>query len=114
MGQVIRELHVEHLIGRRVHDVDGKAVGRIHELCVENVDGEWVVTELHFGPGAILERVAGFVIQLPFFSLLPRGPRIRRARWQDIDFSNPNHPRLRIGRDALEHVAHVAPEGGRR
>ncbi len=109
MGQVIRELHVEHLIGRRVHDVDGKSVGRVHELCAEHVDGEWVVTELRFGPAALLERVAGFVIQLPFFSLIPRGPRIRRARWQDVDLSDPSHPKLRVARESLDHVERIAP-----
>lgn len=108
MSEVIRELHAEHLIGRRVHDVDGKSVGRIHELCVENADGEWVVTELHFGPAAILERMAGFVIQLPFFSLIARGPKIRRARWMDLDLSDPHHPKLRVQRDSLEHVTHIA------
>ncbi len=114
MGQVIRELHVEHLIGRRVHDVDGKSVGRVHELCVENVDGEWVVTELHFGPAAIFERMAGFVIQLPFFSLIPRGPKIRRARWQDLDLSDPRHPKLRVTRESLDHVQHIAQAPRRR
>jgi hypothetical protein len=102
MGKVTRELHVEHLIGRRVHDADGKSVGRIHELCIETVDGESVVTELHFGPAAILERIAGFVIQLPFLSLLPRGPRLRRARWEDVDFSDPRHPKLRVSRESLD------------
>jgi len=38
------EAHVEHLLGRQVRDIDGRVVGRLEELRVEVVDGEYVVT----------------------------------------------------------------------
>jgi sporulation protein YlmC with PRC-barrel domain len=90
-----REIHVEHLLGKRVRDARGKAIGRIQELCVDMVDGLPAVVEIHVGPGALFERVGAFVHQLPFFSLIPWTPTLRRIRWDEIDLSDEWHPRLR-------------------
>lgn len=96
------EVHVELLLGRRVHDVDGHGVGRIQELHVEIIDGESVVTEYHLGGAALVERMAGFVRQLPFFRLLPGMRSEYRVRWKDLDLSDPRNPRLRVPRSALQ------------
>lgn len=89
------EVHVERLLGRRVRDANGAVVGRIEEVCVEIVDGEPVVAEFHVGSAALLERIGAFVHELPFFSLIPRLPRLRTIRWDEIDLRDPSYPRLR-------------------
>src|SRR5213082_607326 len=75
-----QEVHVERLLGQSVHDADGRRIGRLEELLVEMMDGEWVVTEFHIGGAALLERVAAFVTMLPFLRLLPFGRKGYRAR----------------------------------
>ena len=97
-----REVHVELLLGSRVRDVDGEKVGRLEELHVDVVDGESVVTEFHIGSAALVERIAGFVRQLPFFGILPNVRSEYRVRWEDLDITNPREPRLRIPRAALQ------------
>jgi hypothetical protein len=97
----VHEAHVEHLLGCRVLDIDGDVVGRIEELHVEIVDGELVVLEYHVGPAALLERIAGFATSLPFFGAVFREPRGLRVRWQDLDLSEPSHPRVRLSRGEL-------------
>jgi hypothetical protein len=92
----MQEIHVEHLLGRRVRDAGGAAIGRIEELCVDVVDGLPVVVEIHVGPGALLERIGAFVHQLPFFSRIPWTPHIRRIPWDEIDLRDPRHPRLKL------------------
>jgi sporulation protein YlmC with PRC-barrel domain len=89
------EVHVEHLLGRKVRDAQGKVVGRIEELCVEIRDGEPVVVEIHAGPAALLERIGAFVHQLPFFSLIPRKAQLRRIPWNEIDLRDEWRPCLR-------------------
>lgn len=96
------ELHAELLLGCRVHDVDGCPVGRIEELHVDMIDGESVVTEYHLGHAALVERMAEFVRQLPFFRLLPTMRSEYRVHWKDLDLSDPRKPRLRVPRSALE------------
>lgn len=96
------EAHVEHLLGRRVVDVDGRVVGRLEELHAEIVDGETLVTEFHIGAGALLERIGVFVTQLPFFRYIPFTRRMYRVSWQQFDLSDTRRPRVRMRRDDLE------------
>jgi hypothetical protein len=95
------EAHVEHLLGRRVVDVDGQTIGRLEEFRAEVSEGDMAITEFHIGAGALLERVAAFVTQLPFFRYLPFSRRLYRVPWQQFDLSDPLHPRVRARREDL-------------
>jgi sporulation protein YlmC with PRC-barrel domain len=99
---MLGELHVERLIGRKVRDADGAVVGRIGELIVENVDGDFVLTEVHIGPWAMLERVGAFVTQLPYFALIRFKRWQCRVAWDQVDWSDPDQPRLRVRKQDLE------------
>jgi hypothetical protein len=89
------DIHVERLLGRRVHDRDGRVIGRLEEMHAELVDGELVVTEFHIGPQATLERIGVFALRLPFFGALPFVRRAYHVSWDQMDFSDPHHPRYR-------------------
>lgn len=98
-----REIQVQHLLGRKARDADGHVVGRVEELLVEERDGEFVVTEYHLGPAAMLERIAGFAGQLPLLKHIPRGARAEYCvRWDQMDFTDLDHPRVTVRRDQLE------------
>lgn len=98
------ELHVERLLGKKVRDAGGEVVGRIGELIVENVGGDYVLAEVHIGPWAMLERVGAFVTQLPYFALV-RVTRWRfRVAWDRFDWTDPDEPRLRVRKSDLERV----------
>ena len=96
------EAHVEHLLGRRVVDIDGRVVGRLEELHAEVVEGELVVTEFHIGAGALLERVGQLVTQLPFVRYIPFARRMYRVPWTQFDLSDTLRPRVRVRRDDLD------------
>jgi hypothetical protein len=96
-----RERHIEQLLGRQVRDVDGVVVGRLEEFRVSLIDGDPVVTEFHIGPAALLERVGGFVHQLPFFSLLPWKPTMYCVASADMDLDDARRPRVRRRRADL-------------
>jgi sporulation protein YlmC with PRC-barrel domain len=98
------EAHVEHLLGRRVVDIDGRRVGRLEELHAEIVDGELVVTEFHIGAGALLERVGEFVTQLPFLRYIPFSRQMYRVPWEQFDLSDTLRPRVRGRRGELARV----------
>jgi sporulation protein YlmC with PRC-barrel domain len=104
------EAHVERLLGFRVRDADGRVLGRLEDFRVEIVDGEAVVTEFHIGSAAFVERITGFVSQLPLIEHLPFELKEYRVRWQDVDLSDPRHPRVRVRRDTLIRVSRDAPE----
>ena len=96
-----QEAHVERLLGYRVRDCDGCVVGRLEEFRVEVIDGEAVVTEFHIGSGGLLERIAGFMSELPLIRYLAFSTTEYCVRWQDVDLSDPRRPRLRITRAEL-------------
>lgn len=82
-------IRADLLIGRKVHDADGRVVGRIEELCAEVAGAgasDYVVTALRLRTGgrlaALLRRAAG------------RQPAVRTVSWRDVDLSDPASPRL--------------------
>ena len=83
-----REVHLELLLGRRVLAANGRSVGRLEEVRAERRGGGCVITECLIGPSALLERLAA-----PWLSFR----QTRRgfvARWDQIDLSDVEHPRL--------------------
>lgn len=99
-----QEVHAERLLGRRVRDVDGVVIGRIEEFLVEWIDGEPAVTEFHVGKAAWLERVGGFMLQLPFLSAVRRTPKEYRLAWRLMDLSDPRYPVVRAAKRDLQLV----------
>ena len=84
------EIHLELLLGRKVHDTRGRPVGRIEEVTAARADLDCVVEEFHLGPHALVERLS-----LPLIRLF-RGPghRVRRVPCDRLDLSDPMRPRL--------------------
>jgi sporulation protein YlmC with PRC-barrel domain len=95
------EVHVEQLLGKRVRDADGRVLGRLEEFHVGQEDGEDVVTEFLIGPGALFQRIGGFVTQLPYFRLIPLSRREYCVSWKLMDLSDPEAPRVLACRDEL-------------
>jgi sporulation protein YlmC with PRC-barrel domain len=92
----VREARVEELVGRRLCDVDGRKIGRIEEFVVELRGIEWVVVEVHVGPGALLERLVDLSTLFPLMSTLQRRLRRRfRVPWEELDLTNPDRPKAR-------------------
>ena len=97
-----REARVEDLVGRPLCDVDGRKVGRIEELVAELRGTDWIVIELHVGPGALLERLVDLSTLIPLLSTLERRLRKRyRIPWEQLDLTNPRHPKATVAAAAL-------------
>jgi hypothetical protein len=79
---------VEDLVGVTVRDGDGREMGQIHEMVVEERDGALVVLEYHLGSGAILERVSTSLRSM--FGMKQKEPR--RIPWDTMDLSDPERP----------------------
>lgn len=102
VGETFRELRVEELLGRKLCDIAGRTVGRIEELVAEHRETDLVVVEVHVGPGAVLERLIDLASLVPRSDTLQRQLRkVRRIPWQQLDLSNPEHPRLTVRREEL-------------
>jgi hypothetical protein len=91
----MREIHVELLTGRQVVDRNGKKVGRIEEIVAEYRGTDLIVREVHLGRVGFVER----------FSLVFRArmhdKKPDKLRWEDLDFTDPEHPRLKVAIEEL-------------
>ena len=94
-----RERHLELLLGRRVHDTEGRAVGRIEEFHAEKEGDHYVVAAVDLGPGALLERLA-----VRHLGISWSGPHGYRARWDQIDFEDADKLTLTCPLGALERL----------
>jgi hypothetical protein len=110
-----REVHVELLLNRRVHALNGRAIGRIEEVRAEGRGNACVVTEYLVGVYGFLERLAAW----PIGRSVLRTLRLKRAGsgyrvlWNQMDLSDPQRPRLRCPVSELAPMETDEDEGER-
>jgi hypothetical protein len=95
------ELRLEQLLGRKVRDGNGTVIGRLEEFRATRNGDAWEVTEFDLGRTALLERLA-----IRHFGWLVPGHRTAgyRAKWDQIDLSDPDHPRLTVPLEELKTI----------
>ncbi len=103
-----REILLSDLIGRTVHDADGRAIGRIEELRAEielhEHGNEYVVCEFHIGAFGAFTAFAGSRFARVAMQRLGRwsGYRTSSIPWELMDLSDPEHPRARRKKSELQ------------
>jgi sporulation protein YlmC with PRC-barrel domain len=100
------QIKIELLIGTEVCDVDGNSVGRIEEFRVEREEKSCLVESYLVGTSALIERLSAWTLVRPIGHLLRTRKflTVYEIPWQDMDLSDPHHPRLRIGKRDLRHA----------
>lgn len=101
-----KEIHLELLLGRRVLSASGKSVGRLEEIIVEQVKGEYIVQEYLIGTFALFERLSAWSIGravLKLFGLTKKGGY--RVTWDKLDLSDAEKPRLLCSVQELEKLS---------
>jgi len=96
------EVYAGRLIGRHVCDAGGKRIGRVADIVAHRDGNELVFTEYLIGPHGWLERFAIHGLGLRFPSVAWR----YHVKWDQMDLSDPIHPRLTCDAGDL-HVEHM-------
>jgi len=93
----MNEVRVDRLLGREVLTGNNQPAGRLEEFRAERRGGDYVVTAVVIGMAGLAERL-GVGVKLLF------GRRVGGyvARWDQIDLSDPDHPRLTCAVEELE------------
>ena len=92
-----KEMRIDEALGRQLIGANHQPVGRIEEFRTERRGGAYVVTEVVVGLLGFFERV-----HVSAHLLFGAQRRACVARWEQIDFSDPKKPRLRVSTDRLE------------
>jgi hypothetical protein len=93
------EVRLERLLGRQVLAANNHALGRLEEVRVEQLGNRYVVTEYVIGALGLVERL-GLGVKLLFGG---RGSGYV-ARWNQLDISDAEHPRITCPIDELRRV----------
>jgi sporulation protein YlmC with PRC-barrel domain len=102
----MRLVPFERMVGRRVHDSQGKKVGRIVAVRVDWEGKDCVVRDYLLGTAALLERLG---ISAKVFLGVPLHREPRSIPWNLMDISDPERPRLLCSLAEIE-----AKEGGKK
>ena len=100
------EVNVELLLGTLVRDVDGEDVGRIEEFHFERDDKTCLITSYLVGASGLIERLSAWTLVRPISDFLNTRKlySFYRIPWQDMDLTDPQHPKLRTSRRDLRHA----------
>ncbi len=90
-------VHLDRLIGRKILTGNNRPLGRLEECRAERRDDSWVITEWVIGSAGLLERL-GFGVRM-ILGLHPGRSFV--ARWDQVDISDPEKPRLTCSMDEL-------------
>jgi sporulation protein YlmC with PRC-barrel domain len=101
------ELHLEQLIGRCVYDSVGNRVGRIEEVHAKQQGDDWVILEYLVGTAAIVERLSAWNLGTGLLHFLGARKlnKSYRIPWNQLDLSNPEHPRLICTVEKLKEIS---------
>jgi len=90
-------VRLDRLIGRKILTGNNRSLGRLEECRAERRGDSWIVTEWVIGSAGLLERL-GFGVRM---ILGMRTGRSFVARWDQLDLSNPDVPRLNCSPEEL-------------
>jgi sporulation protein YlmC with PRC-barrel domain len=99
-----RRVRLHRLLSRKVLDSGGRFAGRVEEVRGHVRNGRCLVQEYVLGREALLERLSVSELSLAALRVLGahHGAAGRRVPWQQMDLTDPDHPRLRCTREALD------------
>ena len=94
-------MRLDRLLGRTVLAGNNRSIGRLEEFRAEPDGSSWAITEYVIGAAGLLERL-GIGVRL----LIGRhgGGGGYLARWDQLDISDPEHPRLTCPVEALRRL----------
>ncbi|MEX3633270.1 hypothetical protein [Paraburkholderia sp. BR14320] len=93
---MMAQINIDLIVGRQVLTRDGSSLGRIEAIKVVRDHDAWMISEFHIGPSALVERLAVRWLPRLLREVAQRKGRRRHHRiaWNQIDVSDPRHPRL--------------------
>jgi hypothetical protein len=98
-GVTDHEVRLDRLLGRQVLAGNNHTLGRLEEFRTQQQGNRCVIIEYVIGPIGLFERL-GVGVKL----LFGRQGSGYAARWDQLDITDPEHPRLRCPIEALRRL----------
>jgi hypothetical protein len=91
------ELYLDDLLGRAVIAANNRSVGRLEEFHSEQRGDYFHIVRFVIGSAGMMDR-----LNVGVRALFGKGSSGKVARWDQIDISDPEHPRLTCSVNELQ------------
>jgi sporulation protein YlmC with PRC-barrel domain len=100
----MRTIELRALLGKKVFDSEGQPLGHLEEIEAERGDEYCVVNSYLVEHRGVLDRISSWALTASMREKLERRASARpyRVAWNQMDLSDPDHPRTLVPKDALE------------
>jgi sporulation protein YlmC with PRC-barrel domain len=97
------DIEIQLLVGRKVHDADGRKVGRIEEIRVARQENALLVEAYLIGASALIDRLSARTLVRPILRFLRARHvySVYEVPWREMDLSDPKRPMLKIAQRDL-------------
>jgi hypothetical protein len=101
---MMAELQLRHILGAKVHDSEGVPLGHLEELEVERGDEYCTIISYLVEHRGLLDRLSTWTLTSSMQKKLDRRSSSRpyRVGWNQMDLSDPRHPRTLVPKELLE------------
>ena len=93
------DIYLDQLLGRTVLAGNNRPIGRLEEFHSEQRGDDFHIVEFVIGSAGLMER-----LNVGMKALFGVGRGGKRARWDQIDISDPERPRLTCSIDELKEL----------
>jgi sporulation protein YlmC with PRC-barrel domain len=100
----MRELQLREILGLSVVDPTGEHVGKLEEIEAENGYEYCEITSYIIEHHGLLDRISTWALPPDIRKRMSGKSRPYRVPWNQMDLSDPRHPRTLIPKALLEQV----------
>jgi len=100
----MNEIQLELLLGKKVYDLDGKAIGRLEEIRAEARGTDLYVVEYHLGAYSLFERLSALAIGRAVLTAMgaARSGSKKSVPWDKLDIRDLQHLQVKGSDAALQ------------
>ena len=98
----MRQVQLREMLGVKVVDSEGEHIGRLEEVEAERGDEFCEITSFIVEHRGILDRISSWAVTSGMQKKLMKHSRPYRVGWNQMDLSDPRHPRTLVPKDLLE------------
>lgn len=102
----MKEVRLHEILGRKVVDSDGKYAGRVEDIEAERGDSVCPIENYLVVHRSLIDRLQTWALAAPIRKSLPVREKSRpyRVPWDQMDVSEPEHPRILVPQSQLSRV----------
>ena len=102
----MKELQLFEILGKKVVDSDGRHIGRLEEIEATRGDDACAIDAYLVEHRGLLDRVGTWALSASVQRRLPQRKSSKpfRVPWDQMDLSDPGHPRVLVPQKELRRV----------